>query len=95
MVTGVHGHAHANEKPRADLYRKLDGRRCRAHSQLVHQVVGNAVVVRIESDVVSMFTRRGTIAEIERLGGKRIQRRLIDRRDCDAREPSRLRTAAD
>jgi hypothetical protein len=32
---------------------KLNGRRCRAHfHQLVHQVVGNAVVVRVEGDVV-------------------------------------------
>ena len=42
--------------------------------QLVHQVVGNAVVVRVEGDVViDVHTGAAPLAEIKRLGGKRVQ----------------------
>src|SRR3984957_12051970 len=52
----------------------LDGRRCRTHfHQVVHQVVRHAVVVRIKSDVViDVHSGAGPLAEIKRLGRKRI-----------------------
>jgi hypothetical protein len=61
----------------------LDGRRCRAHfHQVMHQVVRHAVVVRIKSDVVTgVHVGAGPLAEIKRLGAKRIERRRIQGRE--------------
>ena len=62
------------------LVEKLDGRGRRAYfHQLLHQVVRNAVVVGVEDDVViNVDPCAGPLAEIERLGGQRIQRGLIE-----------------
>ena len=64
---------------------KLDGRGRRAHfHQLMHQVVRDAVIVRVENDVVvNVDPCARPLAEIERLGGQRIQRGLIQ--SCELR----------
>lgn len=62
------------------LVKDLDGCGRRAYfHQFLHQVVGHAVVVGIENDViVDVDPGAGPLAEIERLGRQRIQRRLVE-----------------
>ena len=65
------------------LVEKLDGRGRRAHfHQLLHQVVRHTVKVRVEHDVVvDVDPCAGPLAQIERLGGQRVQRGLIKSRE--------------
>jgi hypothetical protein len=60
----------------------LDGRRLRTYFyQFLNQVVGDAVIVRVESDViVDVDPGAGPFAQVETLRRERTQRRLIHRR---------------
>ncbi len=57
------------------------GRRADFH-QLLHQVVGHAVEVRVEGDVVvDVDPGAGPLAQIERLGRQRIQSGFVESRE--------------
>src|SRR5215468_3118025 len=70
----------------------LDGRWRRAHlHQLVHQVVRNAVVVRVKGDViVNVHSGTGPFAQVEPLGWERTQCGLVYRRELGRSGPLAL-----
>jgi hypothetical protein len=57
------------------------GRRAHLH-QFLHQIVGHAVIVRVKDDVVvDVHPCARPLAEIERLGRKRVKRGLVESRE--------------